>query len=235
MANEFKTLPIGTIFTYNGNKYKVCKDDDCYNTCNICAFNGFNCDTIKGIRGNCIFGHRTDHAQIYYVQINDEPIHKDSDNSSIITPTFNTDNSLNDLHIDCPKGYSIDVEHSDLSKGIIKFKKSNITYKDIEDALNLEKDLTGVACNVNNVAKLSAIDKLINIANYYNKGWKPDWNNSEECKYYILFNNNNENGYSIEYRLKMNYGNIFFKNEEDAKSVIDNPNFRDILDTIYKD
>ena len=52
MANEFKTLPIGTIFTYNGNKYKVCKDDDCYNTCNICAFNGTNCDTIKGIRGN---------------------------------------------------------------------------------------------------------------------------------------------------------------------------------------
>lgn len=121
MANKFKTLPIGTIFTYNGNKYKVCKDDDCHYTCNKCAFNGFNCDTIKGIRGNCIFGHRTDHTQIYYVQINDEPIHKDSDNSSIITPIFNTNNSLNDLHIDCPKGYSIDVEHSDLSKGIIKY------------------------------------------------------------------------------------------------------------------
>ena len=94
MANEFKTLPIGTIFTYNGNKYKVCKDDDCYYTCNRCAFNGTNCDTIKGIRGNCIFGHRTDHAQIYYVQINDETMNKDSDNSNIITPTFNTDNSL---------------------------------------------------------------------------------------------------------------------------------------------
>ncbi len=235
MANEFKTLPIGTIFTYNGNKYKVCKDDDLYYTCNRCAFNGTNCDTIKGIRGNCIFGHRTDHAQIYYIQINDETINKDSDNNSIITPTFNTDNSLNDVQIECPKGYSIDVEHSDLSKGIIRFKKDNITYKDIEDSLNLEKDLTGVSCNVNNVDKLSAIDKLINIANYYNKGWKPDWNNSEECKYYILFNNNNKNGYSIEYRLKMNYGNIFFKNEKDAQSVIDNPNFRDILDTIYKE
>lgn len=235
MANEFKTLPIGTTFTYNGNKYKVCKDDDCYYTCNRCAFNGTNCDTIKGIRGNCIFGHRTDHAQIYYTQINDETMNKDSDNSNIITPTFNTDNSLNDLHIDCPKGYSIDVEHSDLSKGIIKFKKNDITYGDIEDALNLEKNLTGAACNVNNVGKLGAIDKLINIANYYNKDWKPDWNNSKEHKYYILFNNNNENGYSIEYRLKMNYGNIFFKNEEDAQAVIDNPNFRYILDTIYKD
>lgn len=127
MATEYKTLPIGTIFTYNGNKYKVCEDDDCYYTCNRCAFNGTNCDTIKGIRGNCIFGHRTDHTQIYYEQINDDTtMNKDSDNSSIITPTFNTDNSLNDLHIECPEGYSIDVEHSDLSKGIIKFKKNDI-------------------------------------------------------------------------------------------------------------
>ena len=234
MATEYKTLPIGTIFTYNGNKYKVCEDTDMNCICNQCAFSGINCDTIKGIRGTCTISGRTDHTQVYYVQINNETINKDSDNSSIITPTFNTNDFLNDLHIECPKGYSIDVEHSDLSKGIIKFKKNDITYKDIEDALNLEKDLTDVACNVNNVAKLSAIDILINIANYYNKGWKPDWNNSEECKYYILFNNNNKNVYSIEYRLKMNYGSIFFKNEEDAQAVIDNPNFRDILDTIYK-
>ena len=240
MANEFKTLPIGTIFTYNGNKYKVCKDDDCYFTCNKCAFNGTNCDTIKGIRGNCIFGHRTDHAQIYYVQINDETMNKDSDNSSIITPTFNTDNSLNDLHIDCPKGYSIDVEHSDLSKGIIKFKDANITLEDIpciiRDDIKINAFISKSSKYYNYIRKLKAIGTLMDIANYYNKGWKPDWNNSKECKYYILFNNNNnENGYFIEYRLKINYGNIFFKNEEDAQSVIDNPNFRYILDAIYKD
>nr|UVX50893.1 MAG: hypothetical protein [Bacteriophage sp.] len=236
MANKFKTLPIGTIFTYNGNKYKVCKDDDCYYTCNRCAFNGTNCDTIKGIRGNCIFGYRTDHAQIYYIQINDETMNKDSDNSSIITPTFNTDNSLNDLHIDCPKGYSIDVEHSDLSKGIIKFKKNDITYKDIEDALNLEKELTGVACNVNNLAKLSAIDKLINIANYYNKGWKPDFNNKLTHKYIIQYNGieNKYTHYSVDYDVCINRCCVYFKNQEDAQAVIDNPNFRDILDTIYK-
>ena len=235
MANEFKTLPIGTTFTYNGNKYKVCKDDDCYYTCNRCAFNGTNCDTIKGIRGNCIFGHRTDHAQIYYIQINDETMNKDSDNSNIITPIFNTDNSLNDLHIDCPKGYSIDVEHSDLSKGIIKFKNANITLEDIYKDDNTDYAINSVMFSESKLFNKSlCIAKLIDIANYYNKGWKPNWNNSEEHKYYILFNNNNENGYSIEYRLKMNYGNIFFKNEKDAQAVIDNPNFRDILDTIYK-
>ena len=30
-------------------------------------------------------------------------------------------------------------------------------------------------------------------------------------------------------------GDVFFKNSEDTQAVIDNPNFRDILDTIYKD
>ena len=30
------------------------------------------------------------------------------------------------------------------------------------------------------------------------------------------------------------FGNIIFKNESDAQAVIDNPNFRDILNAIYK-
>lgn len=238
MATEYKTLPIGTIFTYNGNKYKVCEDTDMNCICNQCAFSGINCDTIKGIRGTCTISGRTDHTQVYYVQINNETMNKDSDNSSIITPTFNTDNSLNDLHIDCPKGYSIDVEHSDLSKGIIKFKDANITLEDIpciiRDDIKINAFISKSSTYYNYLNKLKAIATLMDIANYYNKGWKPDWNNSEECKYYILFNNNNENGYSIEYRLKMNYGSIFFKNEKDAQAIIDNPNFRYILDTIYK-
>lgn len=128
MANEFRTLPIGTIFTYKGNKYKVCKDDDCCWICGRYAFKGINCDTLKHIRGNCGLSNRTDHTNVYFVQINDDTtMNKTCDNISVVTPIFNTDNSLNDLSIDCPKGYSIDVEHSDLSKGIIKFKKSDIT------------------------------------------------------------------------------------------------------------
>lgn len=236
MANKFKTLPIGTIFTYNGNKYKVCKDDDCYHTCNICAFNGFNCDTIKGIRGNCIFCHRTDHAQIYYVQINDEPINKDSDNS-IITPTLNTDNSLNDLHIYCPKGYSIDVEHSDLSKGIIKFKNDNITLEDIYEYQGKDTFIINVAYNNKpTYSKIFAIATLMDIANYYNKGWKPDFNNKTTHKYVIQYNGieNKHTHYSVDYDVCLNRGSVYFKNKEDAQAVIDNPNFRDILDIIYK-
>lgn len=235
MANEFKTLPIGTIFTYNGNKYKVCKDDDCYYTCNRCAFNGFNCDTIKDIRGNCIFGHRTDHTQIYYEQINDYSINKDSDKSSIIIPTFNTDNSLNDLHIDCPNGHIIDVEHSDLSKGIIKFKKkSDITFEDIYKDDNVDYATNLVILSENKLFnKLLCIAKLIDIANYYNKSWKPDWNNGIEFKYHIVFDYFDDM-YKTRSKSQTCNNAIYFAHREDAQAVIDNPNFRDILDTIYK-
>ena len=238
MANEFKTLPIGTIFTYNGNKYKVCKDDDCFCTCSKCAFNGINCDIFKHIRGNCGLNYRTDYAQIYYIQINDETMNKDSDNSSIITPIFNTDNSLNDLHIDCPKGYSIDVEHSDLSKGIIKFKDANITLEDIpciiRDDIKINACISKSSTYYNYINKLKAIATLIDIANYYNKGWKPDWNNGIEFKYYIVFDYFDDM-YKTKSKSQMCNNVIYFANREDAQAVIDNHNFRYILDTIYKD
>ena len=236
MANKFKTLPIGTIFTYNGNEYEVCKDEDCHCTCNQCAFNVINCDIIKNIRGNCTISGRTDYTQVYYKQINNETMKKDSDN--VVCPTFNTNDSLNDLHIECPEGYSIDVEHSDLSKGIIKFKNDNITLEDIYKDDNIDYAANLVILSENKLFnKLLCIARLIDIANYYNKGWKPDFNNKTTYKYVIQYNGieNKHTHYSVDYDVCLNRCCVYFKNQEDAQAVIDNPNFRDILDTIYKD
>lgn len=200
---------IGEIFTYQGKLYQVVESTKC----DDCAFiKSANC-----ILGNCSFITRTDKTSVIFKEIKKYMEIKN-----------------NQLTIDIPEGHIIDVEHSDLSKGIIKFKKSNITYKDIEDALNLEKDLTGVACNVNNVIKLSAIDKLINIAKYYNKGWKPDWNNGIEFKYYIVFDYFADM-YKIRSKSQMCNNAIYFAHRKDAQAVIDNPNFREILDEIFKD
>ena len=235
MADKYKTLPIGTIFTYNGNKYKVCKDDDCHYTCNKCAFNGINCDSIKNIIGNCTISSRTDNTQVCYKQINNETMKKDSDN--VVCPTFNTNDSLNDLHIECPEGYSIDVEHSDLSKGIIKFKNDNITLEDIYKDDNTDYAANLVILSENKLFnKLLCIARLIDIANYYNKGWKPDFNNKTTYKYVIQYNGieNKHTHYSVDYDVCLNRCCVYFKNQEDAQAVIDNPNFRDILDAIYK-
>lgn len=64
----------------------------------------------------------------------------------------------------------------------------------------------------------------------YNGDWKPDWN-SNEHKYNIM----RTREYGITSCSSYNEGAIYFKNKEDAQAVIDNPNFRSILDAIYKD
>ena len=236
MATEYKTLPIGTIFTYNGNKYKVCEDNNIDYTCNQCAFNGIICDAVKNIRGNCTINGRKDHTQVYYKQINNEIMNKDFGN--VVCPTFNTNDSLNDLHIECPKGYSIDVEHSDLSKGIIKFKNNNITLEDIYKDDNTDYAANLIILSENKFfKKLLCIARLIDISNYYNKGWKPDFNDKLTHKYVIQYDGieNKHTHYSVDYDVCLNRCCVYFKNQEDAQYVIDNPNFRDILDTIYKD
>lgn len=233
MADKYKTLLIGTIFTYNCNKYKVCDGNDFYNTCNKCAFNKINCDAIKHIRGNCVLNSRTDFNQVYYEQINNEPMKKYPCN--IVCPTFNTNDSLNDLHVECPKGYSIDVEHSDLSKGIIKFKNDNITLKDIYDNQGRDTFVTNVVINNKHTYnKILAIAQLIDIANYYNKDWKPNFNNDEEDKYYICYSKRLDK-YNTNLSILCTDTFVYFKNKEDAQAVVDNPNFKDILDAIYKD
>lgn len=79
--------------------------------------------------------------------------------------------------------------------------------------------------------KILAISQLMNIAKYYNEDWEPDWNNQDEYKYYITYNRDT---YEVDYNWRTICSNIYFKNKEDAQSVIDNPNFRAILNAIYK-
>nr|DAT99996.1 MAG TPA: hypothetical protein [Crassvirales sp.] len=242
--NNYKTLPIGTIFTYNGNKYQVCKYyiNDLESCCTKCAFYFYDCidPLIKSIRGNCFTSVRADNNNVYYKLITDKD-NKEMDkdmNKNIIFTFKDNNNSLNDLHIECLKGYSIDVDNSDLSKGIIKFKNDTITFKDIykDIDINIDKFANSIVVVNNNnpyYNKLEAISQLIDIANYYNKGWKPDWNNEEENKYHIVFDFY-YNIYRVKVCAKTSVNVTYFAHEEDAKSVIDNPNFKDILDDIYK-
>lgn len=235
---NYKTLPIGTIFTYNGNKYKVCKDDKSL-ICNECAFNGRDCDNLKHIRGYCTSTYRTDHIGVYYKLINNETMNKDNDTKkNVIIPIFNEDNSLSDIKIECPKGYIIDIKNTDLSKRIIRFKKDNITLEDIYEYQGKDTFIANVAYNNKpTYSKIFAIATLMDIANYYNKGWKPDFNNKSTHKYFIQYNGieNKYTHYSVDYDVCINRCCVYFKNQKDAQSVIDNPNFRDILDAIYKD
>lgn len=134
------------------------------------------------------------------------------------------------LTIDIPRGMEIDVENSDFKAGVIMFKKKFINYNDVWSATVAKGGYSEVELFVKNQNKLAAINKLMNIASYYNGDWKPDWKNSGEYKYNIM----RTGAYGITSSGIYNEGTVYFKNKEDAQAVIDNPNFSSILDEIFK-
>nr|DAM10344.1 MAG TPA: hypothetical protein [Caudoviricetes sp.] len=135
----------------------------------------------------------------------------------------------NTLIIEIPEGMEIDLENSDLAKGIVKFKKHDITYNDILQAC--PTNFGGLRVRTHCMDKILAISQLMNIAKYYNGDWEPDWSDSNEYKYSIIYNRNT---YKVDHNWTSISSNIYFKNKDDAQAVIDNPNFKDILDAIYK-
>ena len=199
---------IGEIFTYKDKTYQAVEveiDEECKG----CAFEFSSCCT--SLLGDCSPTHRTDGASIIFKEIN------------------NMEN--NQLTIDIPEGMEIDLENSDLSKGIVKFKKKDITYDDIlkECSTNFSELRVSNHC----IGKILAISQLINIAKYYNGDWKPNWRSLTESKYYIYYSTRS-NTYGVANTSSTKYGNIYFRSYKDAQTVIDNPNFRDILDAVYK-
>ena len=200
---------IGEIFTYNGKTYQVVKS----NMCMDCAFKENECSILRSRIGLCTTSTRSDKTDVVFKEIKDMEIKN------------------NQLTINIPKGMEIDLEKSNLAKGIIKFKKKDLTYEDILQAYTIRYG--SIVVSSSNIDKLLAISKLMDIAKYYNGDWKPDWSNIDKYKYYITYNGS-DNTYTIADNSIYNYSNIYFKNWEDAQAVIDNPNFRDILNAVYK-
>lgn len=161
-----------------------------------------------------------------------------------------------ELNIIAPDGYEIDKNNSTFE--CIKFckKRNHITIEHVWESINnvtypfdgcasyrqVMKNGTApkiksheLSLNSNNkrFSKAVAYTVLSDIAEYYNKGWEPDWKNSKEEKYRIAYYSSKET-YVIKQNFDYNNGTIIFKNEEDAQAVIDNPNFQEILDTLYQ-
>ena len=156
-----------------------------------------------------------------------------------------------EVKINIPKGYEIDKENSTFE--CIKFKpiKKYITYKDVCDnifAKNYEyyispsgnicgtslKEFTYDADNAQNkkqLERLLALNQLMNIAYYYNGkqymriGHYIGYDRSED-KYSV-------NNLDVDSFEPAGVAAMFIY-AKDAQAVIDNPNFRSILDTLCK-
>lgn len=196
---------IGETFEFKGKTYEVI--ESLRNICDNCAFSG-ECDATETVVGSCSCTSRLDGKNVIFKEIKD-----------------------NQLTINIPDGMEIDLQNSNFDTGVIKFKKKELRYEDIEDSLDIKTFL--IPISVNNSSKIKAIDKLIDTAEFYNGNWKPDWSNNKEGKFYISYNFIH-NGYFVIEDNSNNVGTIVFKHKEDAQAVIDNHNFREILDVIYK-
>lgn len=155
-----------------------------------------------------------------------------------------------EIKIQAPKGYEIDKENSTFE--CIKFKpiKKNITYGDICEYLFKDKDSFYItnsggvnnylsvcsamdknnATNREQLKRILALNQLLNIAEYYNRLHTIATN-----PHTIIYNKVSKTYYTSVSDSMYSFGiKAYFNREEDAQAVIDNPNFREILDTIYK-
>lgn len=196
---------IGETFEFKGKTYEVI--ESLRNICDNCAFSG-ECDATETVVGRCSCTSRLDGKNVIFKEIKD-----------------------NQLTINIPKGMEIDIENCDFNAGVIKFNKKELTYKDIQDSVGKYPTFNFVTPR--NRLKINAIDMLMNIAKYYNGDWKPNWKNPDSLKFSIWYDTLREK-YDIEYCGGSVRNDVYFKNKKDAQAVIDNPNFREILDAIFK-
>lgn len=164
---------------------------------------------------------------------------------------------MKEVKIQIPEGYEIDKENSTFE--LIRFKliekpiEKFITYEDIcseifKDGLGCYIDGNGdVSFNVkeyerdkNNATtkkqleRLLALNQLLNIAEYYNK--LHTMTSVVYIVFTIMYSKIDKIYYISTSSTTYLCGiKVFFNRREDAQAVIDNPNFREILDTIYKE
>lgn len=155
-----------------------------------------------------------------------------------------------EVKIQAPEGYEIDKENSTFE--CIKFKpiKRYITYEDVCNSIleagyytNSYGEIVGSivhavnlrtgknnATNTKQLERILALNQLLNIAEYYNT-----LHTINTSKNTILYDYQNQIYVTASVSTVYSRGiKVIFNRQEDAKAVIDNPNFREILDMVYK-
>lgn len=256
--NEVKEFAIGTKIKYNDKLYEVIESVNCADCsiANMCSNSniddktgyGLSVDKRLSIFGECSSFDRYDSKSVVFMELpKDDSKDNSKDEYYKISPlwVYNNPTQLRPIELVLPNGHEIDVESSDLSKGIIRFKRKWLSleqlYKLAKDnnyntCLSEIKDSTGdKTCEFRE--KLIALANLMDIARYFNGDWEYHVN-QDVVGYLISYDRFvKEPCYNIrknDSTTDVYYGNPVFKNEADAQYVIDNPNFRDILDKIFK-
>lgn len=248
-----KSFAIGTKIEYDGKSYKVIESDSCSDCsiASICSssdiFGGIDIgntlfrDKRINIFGECSSLKRPDSKSVAFMEIpKDDSKDNSKDEYYKILPLWidNNTTELKPVEFDLPKDYVIDKEHSDLDKGIIRFKNKWLSLEQLCKLVKENNYLTNrSAIKEFRDGKLIALANLMDIVRYFNGDWNYDFTKGETGYMIVYDTTMTEPRYVVrkfDSVTKAYYGNPVFKNEADAQYVIDNPNFRDILDKIFK-
>lgn len=93
----------------------------------------------------------------------------------------------------------------------------DITYYDISKKLPYNST---VHTNVKYQSKCITFRKLLEVANYLNGDWKPDWNNKEQYKYVIVYNHSEET-FDTDYFRYLSENTVYFSSKEKALKAIE--------------
>lgn len=255
-----KAFDIDTKIEYMNKLYEVRESNSCCDCslATICSSSNIsagdrNDDALSrdkriNIFGECSSLKRLDKKSVVFVEI---PKDDSKDNSKYeyykISPlwVYNNPVQLRPIELVLPNGHEIDVESSDLSKGIIRFKRKWLSLEQMYNmakATNYHTCLSEIkdstddkSCTVRN--KLIALANLMDIARYFNGNW--EYNVTKEnvgyaIAYYKFVEKPHYSVCKLDTSVYTYYGSPVFKNEADAQYVINNPNFRSILDVIFK-
>ena len=251
-----KAFDIDTKIEYMNKLYEVRESNSCCDCslATICSSSDIstgdrNDDALSrdkriNIFGECSSLRRLDKKSVVFVEI---PKDDSKYEYYKISPlwAYNNPVQLRPIELVLPNGHEIDVESSDLSKGIIRFKRKWLSLEQMYNmakATNYHTCLSEIkdstddkSCTVRN--KLIALANLMDIASYFNGGW--EYNVTEEVvgysiAYYKFVEKPHYSVCKLDTSVYTYYGSPVFKNEADAQYVINNPNFRSILDVIFK-
>lgn len=245
-----QSFAIGTKIEYNGDLYEVTESNQCCDCslATICSSSDIsagdrNYDTLSrdkriNIFGECSSLRRPDSKSVVFVEVPMTKSDNNTINSNIIQPLVEANGTVKDLQIKVPTNFKIDVEASDLDKGIIRFKSKWLTLEQLYKLVKENHYLTNrSAIKEFRDGKLVALANFMDIARYFNGDWNYDFTKGD-IGYMIVYDTTmTEPRYVVrkfDSVTKSYYGNPIFKNEADAKYVIDNPNFRVVLNKIFK-
>lgn len=121
---------------------------------------------------------------------------------------------VTEFKIQIPEGMEIDKENSTFD--CIRFKPK-LTY--IEISKKFPKN-PSVSVNAKHFLKLLIIRQLLEVADYLNGDWKPDWNDETQSKYITSYNGIEETLF-IQSCWYVTQGLVCFSSKENAEKAID--------------